>query len=201
MPQESLEELKLPVGQSELSLPPEGLARSRVNTHVRVSELWFLDSLATTQKCPDPGHQLVQGKWLDEIVIGAPIEASYTIRYGITSRQEEDGCQAWELVSESLADREAVQAGQDNIEDDQIWIALGGQRERFFASLSRKNVVTFEDEYPPQAAEHGAVVINDKNAHPASEAPLVKEILTQLNEYGQPGWPLMQQTPCQPHLR
>src|SRR3954447_14074510 len=92
----------------EVALPDDSApGRGRVVT-VRASEERL-----------DPAHQLAQREGFRDVVVGAELEPDHLVELVITSGQEQDGCLR-SRRPQPAQDLEAVDAGQADVEDEEI---------------------------------------------------------------------------------
>ena len=83
------------------------------------------------QQCAHARHQLVRAEWLDDVVVGAQVEAENALGLFATRRQHDDGERRRAVVGpKRLADVEAVQAWQHQIKDDEIGRRFPRHRQR-----------------------------------------------------------------------
>ena len=72
------------------------------------------------------GQQLLEGKRLAQVVVGASVEAAHPVADRVARREEEHG-RGPTLTAMALQDLQAVRAGQPPVEDDEVPVA-GPQR-------------------------------------------------------------------------
>ena len=66
----------------------------------------------------DPGDELARAERLGEVVVGADGEADDQVGLGVAGREHEDRYRA--LPLDALAHLEAVEAGEHEVEDDEV---------------------------------------------------------------------------------
>ncbi len=93
-----------------------------------LSERSPTSSEPSPQQRPDPGEQLAPLEWLDEVVVGAAVEAVDPILCLRAGGQHQDRDVA--VGSQAAADLDPVEPGKTEIEDDQVGDESGGGVER-----------------------------------------------------------------------
>ena len=102
---------------------PLGLLRRQVDAHVAIGERHYLERATATYQGAGAGEQLLEGKWLAEIIVGAGVESAHPVADRVARREEEHG-RGPTLAAMALQDRQAVRAGQPPVEDDEIPFAV-----------------------------------------------------------------------------
>ena len=89
-----------------------------------------------------PGEQFGKSEGLREVVIGAHVEAGHPVLNGSSCGQEQDR-RAVAGHTESTADRESIEFGKHDVEDDEV-IGRGARHEEpFFAVLREVHRIVF----------------------------------------------------------
>lgn len=97
------------------------------------------------QERPDPRHELADAEGLAEVVVGADAEADLEVRLGVARGQHEHRHAA--VALDPAADLEAVQAGEHEVEDDDVRLESAGRARRRPARRARPGRRT-----PPRGA-------------------------------------------------
>ena len=100
-----------------------------------------MSALATDSSTSNSRRQFARTDRLDHVIVGADVESLYSIALGRTRRQHDDrhGCEAG-AASQDTAHLEAVEAGQVQVEDDQIRRMVAGRFQRRFAGVRDRDV-------------------------------------------------------------
>ena len=89
-----------------------------VHHQIRAMEDLAAAGISTPKQCADPRQELVVRERLDEIVVGARIEPGDAIGDGVARGEHQDG--QIRSVAQSPADLHAVDAGEHDVEYDEI---------------------------------------------------------------------------------
>ena len=117
---------------------------------------------AAAQQGPDPGQQLLALEGLDQVVVGAAVEAVDAI-LGLGPRgQHQDRHVA--LGAQAAADLDPVEAGQAEVEDDQVGDEAGGHVEGVDAVGGRLHLVALLAQRAAQDVGDLGVVLDDQDA-------------------------------------
>src|SRR3954447_13391414 len=112
---QELEQLELAVGELDLALAAHDLAGVGIEREIADLEGGGSARRPPAQQSPDPGEQLAALEGLDEVVVGAAVEAVDPI-LGLGARgQHQDRHVA--VGPETAADLDPVEAGQAEVED------------------------------------------------------------------------------------
>ncbi len=113
------------------------------------------------QHGPDTGQQLAGAEGLDDVVVGAELETDHPIGLVAASREHDD------RDGRGLADRagtvEPVDAGQSEVEHDQVGDDGADQPQRLLARSSRRHPEPGVDEVVPHDLHDGRLVIDDEH--------------------------------------
>jgi hypothetical protein len=110
----------------------------------------------------DARQQLAQAERLDHIVVGAALETGHFIRF-LAARREHDDRLAHAVGAQLAAQRQAVAAGQHEIQHDEIRIALQGRRTALRHVGGAQDAIALDLEIVPQSGAHGRVVLDDQD--------------------------------------
>ncbi|GAA3121809.1 hypothetical protein GCM10020254_81320 [Streptomyces goshikiensis] len=121
------------------------------------------------QQRADPRDQLVQGERLDEVVVGARLQAVDALADGVERGQDEDG-RTVAHRAQLPADAEAVEDGHHDVEDDRVRLPgrhLGEAREPVRRA---PHLVPLDRESVLDGCPHLRLVVDDEDALPARTA-------------------------------
>ncbi|MNC30387.1 hypothetical protein D3C75_786700 [compost metagenome] len=108
----------------------------------------------------DTRRQLRQGERFNQIVIGAGLEALQTVIQLIAGREHDHRRFAASILAQALAQGVAIDAGQHDIEHDQIVVLGGRQVQARQTILSAIDGIAFEPQVIGQVGQDIAVVFN-----------------------------------------
>jgi hypothetical protein len=128
----------------------------------KADQIVGLTGLATPQLNADASQQFFEGKGFDEVIIGTVFEATYAVGDGIAGGEHDDrdvrgGAQA-------TSDFEAINAGQHQVEDDEILGRLTGNNEPTLTIMGDRDLKALKEESAPQVASNFGFVFNNKDA-------------------------------------
>ena len=84
----------------------------------------------------DPAHQLAQRERLGDVVVGAELEAHDLVELVVAGGQEQDRCLGPD-GAQPAEHLEAVDAGQADVEQDEVGRLVGGELEPLLAGPAR----------------------------------------------------------------
>jgi hypothetical protein len=122
------------------------------------------DLLGAPAECLHPGQQLLEGKWLGDVVVSARPERLHLEVDGILGRQHEDR-RGVSPIAEGPQHLQAIHFRQPQIQDDQIVSATGGQAEPLHAVFYQVGVVALLLQTPLDVLPDGTVVLDHQNFH------------------------------------
>lgn len=127
------------------------------------------------QQSPSAGEDLVEGKWLDYVVVGAAFQASHFVRDSAPGREHEDWYSA--RLAQVSAYFQPIDTRQRYVQNDQI-DRLGAQRlQSLLAAFCEEQGVTFQDQPSPKQLKDLGIVVDQQNTlHRASS---IHEVLWQ----------------------
>jgi len=160
--QEQLEQEELGLGQVDRPVAAADVARHGVEHEVGEAEL-LVGRLDPSQQRAQPRLQLAQRERLDQVVVGARVEAGDAVVDGVARGQHQDRG-AIAAAAHAPADLEAVDAGHRHVEHDGVDGARCELIERLLAVARGPGVVCA----PERAFERGAdgrLVIDDEHLH------------------------------------
>jgi hypothetical protein len=164
MAQEIFEQVEFLGGQFKALRCPGNLVRYEIHLEILMLQLEELVQASTPEQCPDAREQLREGERLRKVVVGALVEANYSILHGILRRKD----QHWSLIA-ALAQRrkniDAVPARQHEIEQQKVERTLACKKESFFSGGRSRNLIVLRLKAFSQRVRNLLFVFNDQNAH------------------------------------
>ncbi|MNJ36677.1 hypothetical protein D3C77_314740 [compost metagenome] len=125
--QQQFEQGKLLGGQVDALAVALDPAADQVQAQVGKAQAGFLGrAAAATQQAAHPCQQLGEGKRLDQVIIGAQLQAMHAVFYGIAGGEEQHR-HLTASCAYGLENLPAIAAGQHHIEDQQVVVAGQGQ--------------------------------------------------------------------------
>ena len=124
-----------------------------------------LRSARTAQQRAHPRHQLANAERLRQVIIGAALEAKHLIALLTASREHQD----WHVLVGSLApdratDRDAIDAREHQVENDEVERARVGADERGLAVAHGLGLETLEAEVEHDQVTNMRIVFDDQYA-------------------------------------
>src|SRR5204863_325173 len=127
-------------------------------------------AVRSTQEGLDPAHQLAQPERLGQVVVRAELEADHLVDLVVASGQDEDR-RLRAGGAKPAKNLEPVNAGQADIEDDEVGRLVRGELEPLLAALCDGDLVALLLERVLDSARHGELVLDDQ-VHPVNRRPL-----------------------------
>ncbi len=119
---------------------------------------------AAPQHGPQPGHQLLHGERLDQVVVAAPRQARDPVGDAV-ARGEEHHRHHRPGGAQPVQDAEAVHAGQHQVEHHDVRVELGGPLQRVLAGVRRDRVPALVAGDGRDEIGDGRVVVDDEEAY------------------------------------
>ena len=110
----------------------------------------------------DPAHQLAQPERLGQVVVGAELQADDLVDLVVAGREHQDR-RLGAGGAEAAQDLEAVDAGQPDVEDDEVRRLADGQLEALLAGLRQGHRVALLLEGVLDAPGDGVLVLDDQD--------------------------------------
>jgi hypothetical protein len=117
-----------------------------------------------TQQGFDAGEQLLDGEGLRHVVVRAAAKAFEHVVFRALRREHEDRL-ARDLRPHALADLEAVDAREHQVEEDEPEAAAEGFLEPFLAGLDAERLIAVEGEHVAGPRAEGLFVLDDQDVH------------------------------------
>ena len=135
---------------------------SGIEAQVADGELGAAARRAPAHQRPDAGEQLAALERLDQIVVGAAVEALDAV-LGVGARGEDQDRDV-ALGADAAADLDAVEPRQAEVEHDEVGDELLGGVERLHAVGGRAHLVALLAQRAPQHVGDLGVVLDDEHA-------------------------------------
>ena len=84
----------------------------------RVDGRLLVGGSSPSERCPEPGKELVHAEGLGDVVVGAGIEGGDLV--GLALADAEDDDRHARPTAEAVDDVDAVEAGKAEVEDDEV---------------------------------------------------------------------------------
>ena len=149
-------------------------SRHRVHRRVelQVTDLQHGRTLARTapHERPQPSGELGEREGLDQVVVGAGIEAAHPVTHPVAGGEHQHRRPA--LAGAQLtAHLEAVEQRQHRVQHDRVVADLGAAEERVLAVTGDVDGVALFLETPLQQRRHPHLVFDHKNSHASHPQP------------------------------
>ena len=120
----------------------------------------------------DPAHQLAQAERLGQVVVGAELEADDLVDLVVARRQDQDR-HLGAGRAQAAEDLEAVDAGQADVEDDEVGRLVRRDLEALLAGAGDGDLVALLLEGVLDPARDGVLVFDDEDGgcHAADATP------------------------------
>jgi hypothetical protein len=164
MAEQQLEQEVLGARQLEAAAGAVDLVRDRVEGEVGVRQRLVRVGVGSSEERAHAGEELFEGERLDEVVVGARVEAGDAVADRVAGGEHEDrGAVA--VGAQAAAHLEAVELGHEHVENDRVgWRGRDGG-ERLVAVVRLLDVVAVELEGALECIAHAALVVDDKDPH------------------------------------
>ena len=146
---------------SEISVAPGTEIEDDVAVRKKLAPL-----AAPLLQSPNPGQQLFGCKGLDQIVVGAGIEPVDPIGDRVARGQEQDR-QGQAFRTQSATDRQAVDSGHGDVEDDQVGDRSLDRSQRLSAVRGARDLIALGAESALEHPTNRPVVVDNENSSTA----------------------------------
>ena len=119
-------------------------------------------AVRAAQQRLDPAHQLAQPERLGQVVVGAELEADDLVDLVVARGQDQDR-HLGAGGAHAAQDLEAVDAGQADVEDDEVRRLVGGDLEALLAGAGDRDLVALLLEGVLDPAGDGVLVFDDED--------------------------------------
>ena len=109
--------------------------------------------------------ELHQREGLDEVVVGAAVEARDLVGQAVARGQHQHRGRLAEFLAQLLAQFQAVQARQSDVEDDDVVVVLGRQRQAAVAVAGGIELVALRFQEAVEVGQDIGMVFDDEDAH------------------------------------
>ena len=165
---EEHQEVVLPGGQGQRALAQHDRVRAQVDDEVAVlddAQRWWVGQApapGAAQHRPDPQGQLAGAEWLGDVIVGTGLEADHPIGLLAQRGQHHDG--DGPLRAQSPAHFQAVDAGQHQVQDDQVRRLGGDPAQSLVAVANAFHMVPIARQVTPDDISQGRVIIDHDDA-------------------------------------
>ena len=116
----------------------------------------------STQQRAKPRQQLRQVEGLDEVVVGADVEAGHAVVHRVARGEHQDRRRV-AGASDATTDLESVDVGELQVEHDGVGRAQLNRLEGADAVLEQFDVVVLHPQGPSEGATNRGVVVDDRD--------------------------------------
>src|SRR5947207_9113173 len=164
---EMAEDLELGRGEADPPIASLNAASFEVDHEIAVADDPASRGVAeiavrSTQEGLDPAHQLAQPERLGQVVVRAELEADHLVDLVVGSGPDEDR-RLRAGGAKPAKNLEPVNAGQADIEDDEVGRLVRGELEPLLAALCDGDLVALLLERVLDSARHGELVLDDQD--------------------------------------
>jgi len=114
-----LQDRPFAAGQRQLLLADVGAARLEIHAQAAQAQHAAAARLVAAYQRARPRHQLAERERLDEVVVGAALQAAHAVLDGVARGEHQHG-KVGALGAHAAQRLEAVDAGQADVEDEQV---------------------------------------------------------------------------------
>ena len=133
---------------------------------------------APPQQRPHPRHQLPHTEGLGQVVVGATVEPEHFVHFVAPGGKHQDGrVGITRITANRAAQRHAVQAGQHQVEHDQLEGLAAGQGQRVVAVALRDDRQTLELQVQLDELADVRVVLDEEHAGRSLWAGSIHDVL------------------------
>src|SRR2546421_2079068 len=165
MPHQELQQRELLGGQLDGLAGPADAAGGRVQLHVRHGQLGRALGRAPAQQRPQPGQQLRERERLDQVVVGAGVQAADPVTDRIPGGEHQDRYPA-AARPQRAAHLYPVHPRHHHVEQHRVVVVVAGAEQRFLAVVGDVDGVPFALQAATQRPDQLDLVVYDQNAHP-----------------------------------
>ena len=159
---EDLQQVELAAGELEVAPGAGGDVAAGVDDDVADHQRPGAGAAAAAQQRLQAGGQLRDGERLDEVVVGAGLQAGDAVLDLVARGQDADG-DVDAAGAQALDDRHPVEVGHRHVEDDDSRRALGDRLERLTATGGRGHGKALEAQRALEGLPDGGLVVDDED--------------------------------------
>src|SRR3954451_13971507 len=161
---EVFEQLELALGEVDLAIAARDLVRVGVEREIADPQGRHPARRAAPQQRPQPGEQLLAFERLDQVVVGADVEALDAGLQRVPRGEHQDrGVVA--VVAQALGDVDAVQPWQAKVEHDDVRQERMGLIEAAHAIRGELDLIALQAQRALQNLGDLLIVLDDEHAH------------------------------------
>ena len=164
MTHQVLEQRELRLGELHRPITAGHLAGGRVERQVRVAELLSGVAVRPPEQRPQPREQLLERERLDDVVVGAGVEAVDPVLDGVPGGQHQDRS-AVAAGAKLARDLQAVALGHQHVQDDGVHRRRRDRAEGLLAIRRQLDLVALELQGPLERSAELRFVIHHQYAH------------------------------------
>src|SRR3954447_7109832 len=161
-----LEQLELALGELDVALAAADLVRVRVEREIARGQRGGAARRAAAQQGAHPGEELLALERLDQVVVRAGVQPLDARLQCVAGGEHED--RDVTVGAQALGDLEAVQAGQAEVEQDDVGHVGAGIAQRAFAIADEAHLVALQAQRALQRLVDLHIVFHDQHAGRAS---------------------------------
>ena len=162
--EEHFEESVFGAGEGDAARAALGFAGGGVEGEIGAAEDGGAGDIAAAGDGADAGEEDVEGEGLGEVVVGAGVEAGDDVEVGVAGGEHQDG-RAVARLAEAFGDGEAVEAGEHDVEDDDVEGVGEGEGEAVCAVGGDDCGMAFFFEATLEEAGEARFVFDDEDLH------------------------------------
>ena len=159
---EQLEQGELDLREAEFGVAPADRPGGEVEGQVGVAE-HVAGRLRAAQQRVHPGHQLAQRERLDQVVVGARVQARHPVIDRVPGGEHQDR-RAVPSVAQGAAGAEPVEHRHEHVEDDQVDRRPGDRFQRFRPVDRRRDLIAGVAEGTAERVAHVRVIVYDQHS-------------------------------------
>ena len=164
MAQQVFEQLEFTYRQVDDVLTARDLARDQIDIEIADRQARRLRRTAAADERANARNQLGKGEWLDEVVVGAAVEAGDAVLERVARGQYQNG-RLQSAGTNRAQNLQAVPPGETEIEKHGIERFGVDPKERRFARAFHDHVVLFSLEPLAQSVGDLLLVLDDQDSH------------------------------------
>jgi hypothetical protein len=166
MAQEELEQQELGARQSDRALAPAHAVLHRIELEVgEAQRLALVGRLAgAPQQGANARAQLVERERLDQVVVGARVQASHAVGDGVAGGEHEDR-RAVAAAAHAPAHLEPVHVRHGHVQDDEVGGVVAERPQLLEPVRRHSDLPPVQPQRPVQRLAHGLFVVGDEDAH------------------------------------
>ncbi len=163
MSHEGFEKSKFACRQFHLATTMSGATRNDVEGDIACGED-ACRGTATTKTSSDPGEEFAEGEGLDKVVVGAEIEKSDSLLYGVSCRENDHG-DIWSTAPQTSQNLSTVESGKTEIENNETDVVATGRREPLLSIGGQRHGPAVRCESLVEKLTETGIIFDDCDQH------------------------------------